>query len=66
MDEWGETRDNQDRREEIRIEDCIRCKKYDNCDRSKDREHYERYCMNMGEGCDGLYKPTKEERRMDI
>ena len=63
---WGEMPlKEKARREEIKIEDCIRCKKYDTCDRPKDREHYEEYCMNMGEGCDRMYK-TKEERRMDI
>jgi len=64
MEGWGEIQGSQDRRDEARVEDCNRCPKYDNCSFFRDEEYYEMHCMNRGKGC--LYKPTVEERRMDI
>jgi len=64
-DAWGEMPSREKgRREEVTVEDCNRCSKYDSCNFFRDEEYYERHCMNKGEGC--LYKPTPEERRMDI
>ena len=63
---WGEMPLKEKGREEVAVEDCNKCKRYDTCDRRKDEEHYERYCMTGGEGCDRMYRQTEEERRMEI
>ena len=52
------------RREEAEVEECDRCQKYDVCNKPRDENYTEIYCMNGGAGC--LYKPTREERRMEI
>ena len=59
---WGNI---QEKREE-QPEGYGRCERYNTCNRPKDKGYHERYCMNMGEGCERMYTPTTEERRMDI
>ena len=60
---WG---NGQERREE-QPEGCGgRCERYDNCKKPRDRKHHETYCMDEGKDCSDVYRPTTEERRMDI